>query len=498
MTAKDRLKTLSDRVKSAGLSGGSMQAAFEKVVADNDLTSHEIDRIAEMANREVQLELYKTATDKRFKFELADPAPLKAAARKTATTVTHTTKQVDQAKVAAVSPEGDPFVAPYRSSGKLSLFEAPIDEKRASEHRSLATRELLQRLDRERLKFAAVISEGQLQMQKIGAKAEQTFKGTVQSAMDLIAGGVTLPSLYQAVVGATSGGMASDESKKTGDQLMSMIIDGLKKRGIPNHKMGFKHKGDVVALDKLGADDLMYLCKRSTGRIYETDITMDFAKNAQYLERMADFYRGERTTNMVDEAEQHSLFDRASVKKYPCPQPYLDEKWTDNMPGGRVVAFNTDNEFVIGITDLMGDQSRMTRLHSANEYMGLKLKQIEHQMRDMKTAQATIDNAPVVAEEKQAAGFAAGLRGVGSTLLTQAKKDPLTALGHGVTAASVGAMALPYIAKPKMPDESKLAIAPLIGMLTRGVAAAAPKLLNTASTAMTVGSMLPAKKPEAV
>jgi hypothetical protein len=45
--------------------------------------------------------------------------------------------------------------------------------------------------------------------------------------------------------------------------------------------------------------------------------------------------------------------------------------------------------------------------------------------------------------------------GVGATLLGQMKKDPLTAVGHGVGLAGAAAGIAPFIFHPKAPEEPK-------------------------------------------
>src|ERR1019366_7043048 len=128
MTTKDRLQQLANQVKSAGLEDKSMQKKLAQIVSDNDLTTHEIQRIAEMANRDVQLALYKTSSDKRFKFELANPEPLKVSARKEAGVFAAHTETSKTAS--ALSSVGEnPFSVPYREPKKFSIYDQPMEEK---------------------------------------------------------------------------------------------------------------------------------------------------------------------------------------------------------------------------------------------------------------------------------------------------------------------------------------------------------------------------------
>lgn len=465
MTTKDRLKMLANQVKSAGLAGESMQAKLAEIVAANDLTGHEIQRIAEMANRDVQLALYKTAHDKRFKFELADPEPLKETARKHATLIATSTEATKTASALSAVP-AQPFTAPYREPKKFSLYDAPMDEKLAFEIESTEVRKTIQGLDKVRLETEGLHKQGEAEIIKVAVKAEKDHAAAVQGALDLIMTGVTLPSIYQAVMAAVSGHRAGAEIRKTAHDLMMLIVTGLKKRGVPNHRMGFRHKGDVNKLDKLKPEEIMELCAHSGPDFTSLDLDMELAKKANYTEHKTD--NGKPSIPyMIDEAEQH-LSNRPSQMKYPVPQQYLDDRNTDNLQNGAPRVFNTDNEFVIAITDLLGDQSRMTRLHSAQEYLGLKLKQIENSMRMLTSAQKT---AEAELEKEAAASFLngktpapspmptsplsgpgrsiatppgvgarvagglgsafTGAKQIGSTLLSQAKANPLTALGIG-------------------------------------------------------------------
>jgi len=434
MTPKQRLMQLAERVKEAGLSGGSMQDKLAEIIQQNDLTQHEIQRIAEMANRDVQLGLYKTAHDKRFKFKLIDPAPLKEAAKRAAAASSQpTSRQIGQSKTAMVIDQsgGDPFRVPYRAPTKLSLYDHPMDEKLAHELESAEVRKTILQLDKAKRDTEQLFKQGQAEIIKVAEKADQSYKQMIQAALDMVQTGVTLPSLYQAVMVACSGRrLAQEEIRKNGEDLMMLIILGLKKRGVPNHRMGFRHRGDPATLDKLSPDDLLKLCQLSTGQIKEHDVDMRLTKIANYDEHTVKA-TGPVPSQRMDEEAAEFLNKRTSVKQYPVAQTYLDDRNVDNLPGGKPKVLNTNNEFIIAVTDLMGDQSRMVRLHSANEYIGLKLKQIEQAMRKLDGAQKTAD-----AEFQKKQG------GIGDILGSQKTTNVIGAAGLGIGA-------LPFLKKTK-------------------------------------------------
>lgn len=513
MSTKARLTQLAEEVKRAGMAGHSMNKKMAELVSQHDLSGHEIDRIAEIANRDVQLALYKTAADKRFKFELIDPAPHKAAAKKAALSSINIGPTHAQ-KVAAVVTEegGDPFVAPYRGEPVLSLYEQPMNMKTAAEMDVHEIRKTALALDKTRAEIQLILNQGQGEELKVAGQAETTFNKTVQAAVDLLIGGITLPSLYTAVAAAFGGNMATDEQRADADKLMSLVINAVKERGVPNHRLGFRHRGNVELLDSLSSSDLLALCKRSTGRINEQDIPMPLVKVATYLEATHDHEDG--------------VGARLNPAQGSISQPYLDEKYVDNLPGGKPLVINGSNEFVIGVQDLIGDQSRMRRCHAANEYIGLKLKQIETTLRGLRAAQKTAEEKaagitppvappiPKVAAPPPAMGAPAsppsaglmtrGLNALGSTKATNA-----------IGLAGIGASLLPYVVQPKAPEnpedrmnrrmkranakieidrESKEAVGPLVAAIP-AIAGGIGAIAGLASTAASVKSMASSPKP---
>ena len=424
MTPKQRLKQFADEVKAAGLAGHSMQKKMSEIVERHDLTPHEIQRIAEMANRDVQLELYKTSNDKRFKFELIDPVPLRKMAKKNASVITAVS---DQAKIATAMDQsgGDPFRVPYRVTPHLSLFEHPLSEKIAFDLENYNSRELLQKLDRTRLEYEAMKKQGEAEMCKVAAKSQKDYDRLVQNGLDLLMHGVTFTSLYQAIFASAGGGSATEAQRKSVDDLALLLLDGLKRRGVQNHRLGFRHRGNVAALDKLSSEELLALAKRALGQVVPQDLVMEPTKKADYVEASVSNSDNTRIPLLMDEAGKY-LNERSSVKDYPCPQPYLDDFNTDNLVNGEPKAFNGESTFVVSVSDLMGDQSRMVRMHSANEYIGLKLQQIEEAMRKLMSAQKMAE-----AEMEKKAAIGPVKPGFMKTLGSQVVNDPLKGLEAG-------------------------------------------------------------------
>lgn len=397
MTQRIRLNKFAAQLTEVGLAGGDMQSKLASLVMNEDLSPHEISRVVEKANRDVQLGLYKVAEDKRFSFKLLDAKTASAQARKQAeASMTTEADGFDKLAFAIDAAGGDPFAAPADAFQEaispersyFSLYDHPLDEKVAyaqSEHR---TRELLLALDRQREELVATVKEAGAARVQAYDNATVAHKQTVQAALDMIGAGVTLPSLAMALYAAVSGSGSGPDAAKSVDNLLTLIVQGLKERGIPNHRLGFRWDADIDEIEKLSTEDIVAMAKRSAGLQCGGDLSLQTQKRAQrYIEQVPD-YASMRPTGQhpFEDAADH-LQNRPSVKDFGVPQAYLDDKNVSNTPNGRPKVVNGDSEFVIGIRDLMGAQDRLMRLHAANEYLGLKVKQIEGAMRGLKTAQ---------------------------------------------------------------------------------------------------------------
>ena len=403
MSHVQRLKDLSDIVKDAGMRGENMTETLHKVAEIHDLTVDEIDRVAELANREVQLGLYKSAEDKRFKFDLAKPSVVKQAARKSAGTTTKSASATQKLAYAIDEVGGDPFASPLRDSDVQALSLATsIDDERcakiAEERQDYSDRELFFALGEQEAKLLAIKTEGDMQEMKIAQDAAQHHKQLVQSAVDLVTTGITLPSLYDAIVAAVSGSTCTEEEKETSENILRMIISALKEKGIPNYRMGFRDHGDPEALDSMTEDDLVTRCKQLSS--YEADpraggtITHQDVKSATVLYeeqvKHTDLNFGGAQINLQRDAEHHM---RTTATNKFKPQRYLDD--ADNFDkDGKPVVVNANSEFIVAVKNLVGDQTRMRQTHSAQEYIGLKLKQIEEAMSNLREVRmAEKDNA---------------------------------------------------------------------------------------------------------
>lgn len=386
MSIRYRLQKIAETVKDAGVSGQSMQAALEKVAYEHDLTAEEIHRVAEMANRDTQLALHKTATDKRFAFKLADPKVAVANVRKVASQVQKVASAPTEDHVEAYA-NGDPFAAPLRGVENLSILRAEISDERAeklaAERNDATDRELLMQLDKARLDYEALDQEATAAQVKVAAEAVEHHKQMVQSAADLVEQSVTLPSLYDAIYACDP---AAEDQEKNTDALIRMVIDDLKSRGVSHYKMGFRSHGDPEALEKLSADQLVQICKDLSAYTKEYGtLSMCDTKTAEYMEQkvpsIAGYYHSAHLPDSHADGVLALHNDRSSVKDHAVPGVYVRD--AENMTGNKLRVLNTDSSFALGVKNLIGDQRRMVQHHSAKEYIGLKLKQIEEAMRSL-------------------------------------------------------------------------------------------------------------------
>jgi hypothetical protein len=405
MSHRARLQPFAETVKAAGLAGKSMQDALRKVAHANDLTPHQIHRVAEIANREVQLALQKTASDKRFKFELADPFAITGDLAKTASAPeVRDGLEGELAKVAALG--GDPFAAPDLSTGEnLSLYQQPIEPDIELQQRASKLAATIAQLRGAEAETAALLDQAKTAKMEIYRDAVGSHKQAVDDAVELVMGGITLPSLYQALTAAVSGSAATEADRAAVDNLALLIIQGVKDRGIPNHRMGFRYQVDIGQIDALSADDLVALCKRAVGCDSGCgDLTMQTQKSAaRYLESIAELHAlGDKQP--YEEANKW-LSSRGAITQYPLQQGYLDEKQTANQTGADMRMINGDSEFIIAVKDLVGAQDRMRKNHNAAEYLGLKLKQIQEAIGGLKNVH---EKTAELLEEHKAA-FLGGL-----------------------------------------------------------------------------------------
>jgi hypothetical protein len=419
---KHRLAALTDKVAEAGMAGRDMNVLLSKLAEAEDLSGNEIRRIAEDANRRVQLGLYKIAADKRFKFKLADgPGIAKKASRQFVEERKTSSAQVMLDTIDEVG--GDPYAAPYRDeTANLSVFNAPVRLKIAEQSKQVEQAELIVRLKTAGSELEAIDNEAKIEEIRIKKAAVDAHDRMVQSAVNLVAHGVTLPSLYDASIAGASGSNSSvplDEAKAQADQLMKMVIAGLKERGISNYQMGFRHNGDPDGLERLTADQLIALCQRQSSYQRKQDITQRDVKCAELLKEADSYfeqYSGLASSDPNADAPMRPddalemLRRRASLNgRYAVPQAYLDD--AVNSPNDVPRVFNTNDEFVVSVQDLVGAQDRIRRCHGAQEYLGLKLKQIEETVRNLSDVKKTAELATTeeaegligeVLEQKQA------------------------------------------------------------------------------------------------
>ena len=391
MSHKARLQPYIDDVKAAGLRGESMQDKLASIVSTHDFTPHEIRRVAEDANREVHIMLTKQAhaqkKDARLRFELADPEKLIGEARKSAEASLFSE---GASKLAAIHEAGgDPFAAPaVQGEVKLSIYDHPLDPAMAFALEESKTRSTLLELDRARGEIEAVLNEAKVAGISALSHASESHDRIIQSAVDMVMSGVTLPSLYRAIMATVSGSRAEPSDEGEMRTLMRMVVEGLKARGVPNHRMGFRYAANRNEIDQLSIDDLVSMCDHAVA--YDRGATPPVALTKQaslYLQKQPDYSKMHTTGKHPYEDAAAWLENRPSQSEHKLPQSYLDERNTGNTPGGTPRVVNGDSSFTIAVTDLVGARDRLLKTHNAEEYMGLKLKEIAEAVGQLKRAQ---------------------------------------------------------------------------------------------------------------
>ncbi len=391
MSHKARLQPYIDEVKAAGLRGESMQDKLASIVDANDLTPHEIRRIAEDANRGVHVALTKQAhaqkKDARLRFDLADPEKLIGGARKSAEASMF---REGSSKLAAIEEAGgDPFAAPVvEGEVKLSIYDHPLDPAMAYSLEEAKTRATLLELDRARAELEAVENEAKAASVSALSEATDAHDRIVQSAVDMVMSGVTLPSLYRAIMATVSGCRAEPGDSAELRTLMRMVIEGLKARGVPNHRMGFRYAADRNAIDSLSIDDLLSMCDNAVDYDRGACPPMALTKQAQYYLQLQPNYGKVQSSDRHPYQDAAAWFEnRPSQADHKLPQTYLDERNTGNTPGGTPRIVNGDSSFTIAVKDLVGARDRLLKTHNAQEYLGLKLKEIAEATGQLKRAQ---------------------------------------------------------------------------------------------------------------
>lgn len=435
MSHKARLQPHIDEVQAAGLRGESMQDKLAAVVGANDFTPHEIRRIAEDANRGVHIALTKQAhaqkKDARLRFELADAEKLVGAARKTAEASLF---RVGSSKLAAIEEAGgDPFAAPETGGEvKLSLYDHPIDPAMAYAIDESKTRSMLLELEQTRERVAAVEMEAKAAGVSALSEAHDSHDRIIQSAIDMVTSGVTLPSLYRAIMATVSGCRAEPANEGELRTLLRLVIEGLKERGVPNHRMGFRYAADRNEIDNLSVDDLVSMCEHAVAYDRGAPPPLPLTKQAQfYLEKQPDYAKMRATGLQPYEDAAAWLEKRPSQTEHKLPQSYLDERNTGNTPGGTPRVVNGDSSFTIAVKDLVGARDRVLKTHAAQEYLGLKLKEIAEATGQLKRAQHIAAKQYEVKKEAwlpliagAARALAPTLIGAGASMLGGAGKKP--------------------------------------------------------------------------
>lgn len=374
-------------VADAGINGQSMQDKLAELIRDNDLNQNEVRRICEDANRTVHLHFVKAAqtngTDPRVRFDLVDPAVGTKTARKTAEASLYRTATQLDTLTSVMDSDGDAFRTPDElkvASPSLSLYETDISPSLTKDQEEQESRELLYKLKRAHWEHDMMIKEAARESIRLTGIAVDAHSKAVDSAVEMILTGATrLPDLYMALFAAVSGNRNATEADRTGaKELLKLIVSGLKGRGVPNHRMGFRKDWDREDFDSLGADAIVELCDKAVNVTagndtatklavcYITEIISPTTKDADPLQSAKDWL-----------SKRPSMND----KEYTVPNK---PEWSEN----KVVPVNGDSEFIIAVKDLVGARDRMSTMHNAQEYLGLRLKQIEDHLKGVSTAQS--------------------------------------------------------------------------------------------------------------
>lgn len=475
MSHKARLQAFSDEVVKVGRAGKPMQDELRKVASREDLTAEQIRRVAEMSNRAAQTEINRSATDKRATFKLCDADSLIKELRKDSKTAS-----VVEATATGDESDFNPPEIPREDPVKLSLYAAApqastqVDDAEALYHT----------LDRTRRELEVMHKEAASQVMAVYHDATGSHKEMIDAACDMVQAGITLPSLYQAVSAAVSGSDCTDGERQKSDAIMLMVVKGLKERGVPNHKMGFRHPGDVNAINALSPEDLLALVKNAMGGMNDAGISLKTQKTAQrYLESVPVEHLAPKNQHPYEEAGKW-LNQRGAIADFALPQIYTDDNQTNNIPERGIRAINGDSEFVVAVKDLVGDQNRMGKAHNAQEYMGLKLKEIAEAMSKLSEGRAKAAAIAAMPKPSEKAAFIGALLGGASRLAAGVMASPVGAkavglLNHPVTHAATALHGVVGALKPAGSHSSPPAPAPTPAAtssrdMAAGMVAAAP------------------------
>ena len=435
MSHRPRLQPFADVVKAAGLRGDSMQGALRKVAEAHDLNAHEIRRVAEIANRDVQLNVLKTAGDKRVKFELADPFALTGELQKTAGELRPAS---EAEKIAALTyAGGDPFKAPELpvGPGDLSVYR-----EAANADPAIALQAELTKLAETRSTLQAAYSDTERMLEEanmMGLEHNSAARGAydrmVADAVELVLAGITVPSLYETLYQSVAGPKATDDERQYADDLMLQILRGLKEKGVPNHRLGFRYKADVNGLDALGVEDLLTLCKNSLGCRHGTITMADTKTAARLLEATAIQRDLDPGQHLFDEAGAW-MNTRPAIVDYQVPQAFLDDTQTENRTGPRLRVLNGDSEFVVAVRDFRNATNGLAKSHNAAEYLGLQLKRVGDALEENREAREKVSG--VMSLLKKGSDFMSGSHG---NALTNAANVAGGALGAAASVQQIQA-----------------------------------------------------------
>jgi hypothetical protein len=393
------ISQLAKAVSEHGVAGGNMTEKLASLAEKHDLSALEIGRVAADANRATQLALYKVAEDKRFKFDLCDAASVTKTAQKIA--VHSLFDNTDARKMASVTVEegGDPFAAPrFDEPVKMSLYEAPVDPRQAARDQVVELDRLIAKLSRQEAEVLAVKEAACSEATKWWGDTHDALRRAIQSAADLCQTGIAFHDLYFAMRSAVNGQGATDDDRRVTDMLALHILGELKKRGLPNQALRVAFRGDPRQLESLDEGDILALVKLSLGipsdAAEDTDILNPARKQARlYVEHVSAMAAprpdSDRGFDLGTEAAEW-------LTKSPIQQENaVPEAWVraaEPLLNGKPRVINANSEFVTAIKDLVNSQQRLGKNHNAQEYLGLKLKDIADALTQAREARSKLAN----------------------------------------------------------------------------------------------------------
>jgi hypothetical protein len=273
----------------------------------------------------------------------------------------------------------------------------PVDEFAELEKAAAQLDQDIRALTRARGDCELVAKEAAVDEFGADADARQAQGKIIASAINLVMSGVTLPSLYTAVCAAVNGPMAGDEDRHVARLIMKLVIEGLRERKFPVHKMGFKNTVGANAMEELTNEDLMRMCETVLHQMdtYKEPKLAAFGTHQDPLHpsKVAAYFQHDHKGRAPSGKQPFEdaatwLTERPSAQDPNLP---MDPDWASNTPGGKIRVLDGNSEFIVGVKDLISARERKLKLHDSQEYIGLRMKQIDEGIRALVEKRASVE-----------------------------------------------------------------------------------------------------------